>query len=78
MSITDQPICIHHTHEWHASQLEEIDLLPVSPRHIVTRVGQADERKLLIDPVFTKGILVIGTDGENLRTAARELLIVVA
>ena len=78
MSITDHAICIHHADQRHASQLEEVDFLLIASRHLVIRIGQADKRKLFISPILTEGVLAIRTNGKNLRTASRELFVLIA
>ena len=78
MSISDHAVRIHDADQWHASQLKEIDFLPIPSRHIVTRIGQADKRKLMFIPILSKCVLAIGTDGKNFRAASRELLIFIA
>ena len=78
MSITDHAVGIHHANQRHASELKEIDFLPVTQRHLVTRIGQADKRKFLLVPILTKCVGTIGADGKNFRVATRELLIFIA
>jgi len=78
MSITDHALPIHHADQRHASQLKEIDLLPITQRHLVIRIGQADKRKLLLIPILTKSILAIGTDGKNLCVAICKLSVLIA
>jgi len=72
MSITNHAVRIHHADQWHASQLEEVDLLPIAQRHLVIRIGQAGKRQFLLIPIFAKCFLAIRTDGENLRAATCE------
>src|SRR5271157_3689971 len=78
MSITDHAVRIHHADERHASPLEEIDLLPITQRHLVIRIGQADKWKLVLIPILTKCVLAIRSNGDNLRAAICELCILIA
>jgi len=77
MGITDHALRVHHADQRHASQLEEIDLLPIAQRHLMIRIGQADKRKFLLSPILVECVLVIGTNGENFRAAARELFVLI-
>ena len=77
MGITDHALRIHHADQRHASQLEEIDLLPIAQRHLMIRIGQADKRKFMLIPILAECVLAIGTNGKNLRAAARELLVLI-
>lgn len=77
MSIADEAICIHHAAQWHASQLEEIDLLPVLQSNPVIGVRQADKRDALIAPVLLKGGRGIGSHSQDRHTAADEFLVLI-
>ncbi len=78
MGITDHALRIHHADQWHASHFEEIDLLSITQRHLMIQIGQADKRQLLLIPILAECILAIGTNGENLPAALRELLVLIA
>ena len=77
MSITDHAVRIHHTDERHTSQLEKIHFLPITRRHLMIRIRQANKRKFFFAPIFAELIISIGTDRKNLRAAACELFILI-
>ena len=45
-------ILVNDAIQGHTSQLEEIDFLAIHPRNVVTGIGQANERHLLIRPIL--------------------------
>ena len=61
----------------HAAQLEEVDLLFIPGRDLVTRVGEADKGQGLDLPVGPEGCGRIGTDGKDVGAPLRELGVLV-
>ena len=66
MGITDHALPIHHTDKRHASQLEEIDFLPITQRHLVTGIGQANKRKLMFIPILAECVPLSGPRRQSL------------
>jgi len=77
MGVTDHALPVHHADQRHAPKLEEIDLLSIAPRHLVARIGQADERKPVLVPILTKGVLAVRSNGEDLGAAGGELFVII-
>ena len=65
---------IDHTVQRHASQLEQVDFLPVDPRHRMVRIWQADKGYLFIFPVLLEVPQRVGSNSQNFCPAADELL----
>lgn len=78
MGIADITIRVHDTIQRHASELEEVDLLPVKQGDPVFGVRQADERNPLFLPVLLKGFSRIGSHSQDLHTPARKLIILIS
>jgi len=78
MSIPNHSIRVHNTDQRHTAKFEQLDLLFISVGYRVTWVGQADKRKPFFAPILAEGIGLIRADGENLRAAARELIVIIA
>ncbi len=77
MCETDVAILIYDTAQRHTSQLEEIDFLPVHSRHAMIGIGQTDEWKVFLLPVFRESVRPIGTDRQDLHAATFELLVLI-
>ena len=75
MRKADIALCVHDTTQGHASQLEEIHLLPVHARHAMVGIGQADEWNSFILPILFEGGRGIGSDSQDLGSAACEFII---
>jgi hypothetical protein len=78
MSKTDVTLGIDNTVQWHPSQLEQVDFLPVESGNGMVRVGQANKRNFLILPVLPEHICRIGPHRQDLRPAAGELFVSIA
>ena len=77
MCITNHAIRIHHADQRHATQLEEINFLPIAARHSMIRIGQTDKRKFMLAPIFPERVFTVRADGENLRATLCELSILI-
>ena len=73
MSKTDVTLGIDDTVQWHPSQLEQVDFLPVESGNGMVRVGQANERNVLIPPVLPEHICRVGPHRQDLRPMVRKL-----
>lgn len=78
MGILDQALGIDHCHEWHATQLEQVDLLPVQAGDFVLGIRDPDERNALGTPVPAKFAGAVRADGDHFCCPAGELRIVVS
>jgi hypothetical protein len=63
--------------QWHPSQLEQVDLLPVDTGNRMVGVGQAGEGDVLILPILPKDRRLVGSYSQDLRAAAGELFIAI-
>ena len=66
MRKADHAVRIHNAIQRHAPKFEEIDLLLVHQSHFMFWVGNADEGKVIIIPIFPERFQVIRTDGDDL------------
>ena len=62
----------------HASQLEQIDFLPVELEHLACRIGQADEGQFIFRPIEPEISRLLRPNDDNLGIALNKLLIVLA
>lgn len=77
MSKADKAFRIDHAVQRHASQLEEVDFLPIESGNRMIRVRQANERDVFILPVLLENMYGVGADRQNFRTAPGELFMLV-
>ena len=77
MGIADIPFGIDHTVQRHASQLEEVDFLPIDSGNRMVRVGQADEGDVFVLPVLLKEAYRVGSYRHNFRAAAGKFFVFV-
>lgn len=77
MCEADKAVRVDDAIQRHTPQFEQVDLLPVHPRHGMIRVGQADEWDPFVPPVLFKCRRRIGTHSKDFRIAPHKALIVV-
>jgi hypothetical protein len=78
MHIPDEALGIDHCHKWHATQLEQVNLLPVQAGDLVPGIRDPDERNALGTPVPAKFAGALRTYGDHFCCPAGELGIVVS
>jgi len=78
MDIPDQAFFVNDHLGWHASQLEQVDLLAVTPENSGLRVGQSDKWQRIFLPVFAEGCLVFRPDDDHYGLAGGKFLIILA
>ena len=78
MSVTDVTFGIDDTIQWHASQLEKINLLPVLSGNEMIGVGQPDKGDPFLGPVLLEGGQRIRSNGQDLSAAVPKFFIVVS
>ena len=77
MRKADIALCVHDATQGHASQLEEIHLLPIHPCDAVLCIGQSDEGNSFILPILLERGRWIGTDSQYLCSALCEFFILI-
>jgi len=78
MNETRRTSFIHDDLGGHPPQFEEVDFLPVQFEYAGFRVGQADERQVVLFPIGLKSLCVFRADHHHLRPPLDEFLIVLA
>ena len=63
---------------WHASQLKQVDFLPIQLEHTGLRVGQAGKGQVILAPVRFKSPGIFRSHDKHLRLPFYEFLIVMA
>jgi len=78
MDMPDQAFFVNDHLGWHASQLEQVDLLPVTPENSGLRVGQSDKWQRIFLPILGEGCLVLRSDDDHFGLAGAKFMIVLA
>jgi len=78
MHETDATFEVDNGVHGHAPELEEIDFLFVQFRHLLAYVGQADERDIILAPIFGELSGFIRPDSQDFSPARRELSVAIS